>query len=404
MAILVHMPAALAGHITLSDAFDGSESLLQAQPGTCPEADMLRYRQFSALQVSVGGDYSLTDPTDGLPGDIVVAVYDGSFDPGDPAANRIASIDEGQSVSLAAGRDYIVVVQSYCSNASGVAFAVAISGPGEITGADVVNSPAHTLGLLGGDDPMADFSGTMLQYDLHGPVQVPHNGRYWYADASYLDGRFDMRLLVYEGPFNPADTSENFYAIADDSGEFILESGKDYYFVVVPYSQGASGEWHWVLFPPGPLQFNAGMMGAWVNLDTLGQGILIDVFTASRLVFLAWFTFDLEADDGSVTPMIGGAGQRWLTAFGTYQPGDSSVSMSIENTTGGAFDSSLPEPEPNTSYGTGTLEFSDCLNGSFTYDIPAGPVLGVVPLNRVQNDHFSLCSILGTDGPGVITG
>ena len=53
-------------------------------------------------------------------------------------------------------------------------------------------------------------------------------------------------------------------------------------------------------------------------------------------------------------------------------------------------------------YGTAELEFSDCLNGTLTYEIPAGPVSGVIPLTRIANDHLALCADLGSSGPGII--
>ena len=61
-------------------------------------------------------------------------------------------------------------------------------------------------------------------------------------------------------------------------------------------------------------------------------------------------------------------------------------------------------PAPATmEYGTVELHFSDCLNGTMTYHIPAGPVSGVIPLTRIAKDHLSLCASLGSPDPGVIT-
>jgi hypothetical protein len=157
-----------------------------------------------------------------------------------------------------------------------------------------------------------------------------------------------------------------------------------------------------VLFPPGPLGFNAGLNGAWYNPATDGQGILVDVFTELKTVFIAWFTFDLERPAGGPGPMIGDDGHRWFTALGNFQAGDDAVSLTLYNSAGGVFDSGNP-PVATAAYGTAELEFSDCLNGTLTYDIPGGPAAGVIPLTRIANDHLALCAQLGSAGPDVIT-
>jgi hypothetical protein len=391
----------LASHATLSALWDGTEAILPPFPMTCTGAGDLGYRQFDAIQVSRSGPYHMADASDGLPGNLVAAIYHGSFDPNDPAANRIAVFDQGGPVTLDSGQDYVVVVQHWCVNTAPAAFAVSFSGPGDIEGNDVVRSPPWTLGQIDGTEPEAVFSGAAQRYELSEPFTAPATGNYWLADVSVF-GRLDMVLRVYQGSFDAADTDRNLVARLDDRGDLLLEAGKSYRFVVTAYVPGNIGEWHWVLFPPGPLGLNAGLNGAWYNPDTDGQGILVDVFTEIKLVFVAWFTFDLERPAGGSGPMIGDDGHRWLTASGNYQEGDRTVSLTLYNSTGGVFDSGDP-PVDTAGYGTAELELSDCLNGTLTYDIPAGPVSGTIPLTRIANDHLVLCASLGTDGPGVIT-
>ena len=76
--------SAVAGHVTLSAQWDGSEDAMAPYPGTCNGADDLAYLQFNAVQVSTGGLYHLADASDGLPGDVMVAIYDTEFAPTDP--------------------------------------------------------------------------------------------------------------------------------------------------------------------------------------------------------------------------------------------------------------------------------------------------------------------------------
>jgi len=398
---LLCLPA-LADHVTLSAQWDGSEDLISPFTGTCNGAGDLGYRQFDGIQVSTSDDYHLADASDALAGDLIMAVYNGSFDPSDPAINLVTTIDDGGAVGLQSGRDYVVVVQHWCSNTFPATFAVSLSGPGEISGAGVVVSPDWTIGDIAGSDPRAVFSGVSQNYDVSDPVTFPVTGFFRFADVSLFD-RLDMRLRVYEGSFSPADTEAGLLARLEDAGGMLLEAGKEYLFVVTAHTPGNSGEWHWVMFPPGPLQFNAGLNGAWFNPDTSGQGILVDVFTERRLIFVAWFTFDLQRPSAGEGPMIGDDGHRWLTAFGQYAEGDSVVSLEIENTRSGVFDSADPPAIQDAGYGSIELEFSDCLNGTMTYDIPTGPVNGVIPITRIANDHLGLCARLGSPEPGVIT-
>jgi len=394
--------SAFADHVTLSAQWDGSEDLISPFTGTCNGAGDLAYRQFDGIQVSTSDDYHLSDASDNLAGDLMLAVYNDSFDSSDLAKNLVVTIDDGGTVGLQSGQDYVVVVQHWCENSFPATFAVSLSGPGEITGAGVVVSPDWTRGDLAGSDPKAVFSGVSQHYDVSEPVTFPVTGLFRFAEVSLFD-RLDMQLRVYAGSFNPADTGAGLLSRLDDAGGVLLEAGKKYLFVVTAHTPGNRGEWHWVMFPPGPLQFNAGLNGAWFNPATSGQGILVDVFTERRQFFVAWFTFDLERPNVNANPMIGDDGHRWLTAFGQYADGDSAISLEIENTRSGVFDSADPPVVQDAGYGSIELEFSDCLNGTLTYDIPTGPVSGVIPITRIANDHLGLCARLGSPEPGVIT-
>jgi len=399
--VLLCLPA-MADHVTLSAQWDGSEDVIAAYEGSCNGAGDLAYRRFNAIQVSKSGDYHLADASDNLPGDLMMAIYRGSFNPDEPEENLVATHAEGGPVRLVSGSQYVVVVQHWCSNTFPATFAVSLSGPGEVSGEDIVVSPQWTSGELGGSDSKAIFSGVAQNYVVSDPVSFPETGLFRYAEVSLFD-RMDMQLRVYEETFDPSDTEDGLVASMDDAGGMLLESSKNYLFVVTARTPGNNGEWQWVMFPPGPLQFNAGLNGAWYYPATSGQGILVDVFTEKQLLFAAWFTFDLERPTTGSGPMIGDDGHRWLTASGNYTAGDNAVSLVIENTTGGVFDSADPPVTQDVDYGSIDLEFSDCLNGTMTYNIPDGPVSGVIPLTRIANDHLGLCARLGSPEPGVIT-
>lgn len=138
---------------------------------------------------------------------------------------------------------------------------------------------------------------------------------------------------------------------------------------------------------------NPGLNDAWFNDETPGQGFLITVFPEIQKFFLAWFTFDTERPDESVTANLGEPGHRWLTAFGDYS-GDS-AELTISLTKGGVFDSVEPAPTTQDD-GSIELQFSDCENGLLTYDIPSIAQSGSIPISRIALDNVGLCEELAT--------
>jgi hypothetical protein len=140
-----------------------------------------------------------------------------------------------------------------------------------------------------------------------------------------------------------------------------------------------------------PFQINAGLNDAWYNPETGGQGFLITVFPDITQVFLAWFTFDTERPDPSVTAQLGDPGHRWLTALGPYL--DNQAVLSISVTEGGVFDSATPSVSSRPD-GEIILEFSDCENGTLSYDIPSIDRQGVIPIERITLDNVALCESL----------
>ncbi len=130
--------------------------------------------------------------------------------------------------------------------------------------------------------------------------------------------------------------------------------------------------------------------GSWFNPDTSGQGIFIDVFSGITLVFMAWFTYDTSQPPDGIAAVIGHPGHRWLTAQGPFD-GDT-ARLDVTLTSGGLFDDSTPtsNSEPG-SYGTITLQFSSCREGTLSYDFPGLGLQGSFPLSRISNDNVAFC-------------
>lgn len=145
-------------------------------------------------------------------------------------------------------------------------------------------------------------------------------------------------------------------------------------------------------------EINIGLNDIWRSTDIRGQGFFINVFPNTfpnrpyPVMFVGWFTYDLERPAQGVTATLGEPGQRWLTAYGTYS-GHIAWSLEIELTQGGIFDSGVPAPT-GAPYGTMTIWFNSCSEGVIDYDIPSVPVSGRIIITRVANDRVALCEEL----------
>jgi len=140
-------------------------------------------------------------------------------------------------------------------------------------------------------------------------------------------------------------------------------------------------------------QINPGITDAWYNPATIGQGFLITVFPDIKLVFLAWFTYDVERPPEDVTAILGDPGHRWLTAQGPYEGDTANLTVSV--TKGGVFDSAEP-PTSADSDGTITLKFYDCEYGLVDYHIASLDLRGRIPIERIALDNVPLCEALNS--------
>ena len=140
---------------------------------------------------------------------------------------------------------------------------------------------------------------------------------------------------------------------------------------------------------------NAGMSDAWFDPATDGQGFLITVFPDTGIVFLAWFTYDIERPDPSAEAILGEPGHRWLTAQGPYSNGV--AVLDVVMTSGGVFDSPEPGVTTDAEYGAMTVEWQDCESATLEYDLVDPDVQGTISLERVASDRVPLCEALSGD-------
>lgn len=396
LAAVLAPGSALAVDSVLSDVFDGSEPATGNLPGSCSVPQQLPYQQVT-FQVAASGDYDVFDAFNFNGVDVTALIYTGSFDPGNPQANLITpnGVDVTAEVALTSGVDYVLVVQQWCGNREG-AWAVTFAGPGSVTSTARRDVPAFTSGSFSGGDPTLDGACGNTGYQQSGPFQVSRTGVYYYTDISIAHA-VDMCLQIYTAPVDTANPAANRIAAFDDFGQVTLQTGQDYWVVAQPLDVPDTGAFFYVLAPPASFRMNAAMSGSWFDPATSGQGFFLDVFEQINQVFLAWFTYDLERPDTSVTAQIGDPGHRWLTAFGPFSGG--AADLDIEWTVGGIFDDSPPVPT-QTVDGSIEIEFTDCMTGTVTYDLGSTPVSGVVPIQRLANDNVPLCESL-FEGPGM---
>jgi glucose/arabinose dehydrogenase len=183
--------------------------------------------------------------------------------------------------------------------------------------------------------------------------------------------QWDMSLLAETGftlsTFGRGEDGE-IYAASQFSGVFLISDGEP-----------ASNDF----------VINSGLSDAWYDPATDGQGFFIVVWPDTGLIFLSWFTFDMERPPQDATAMLGEPGHRWLTAQGPYS-GDT-ANLEIAMTAGGVFDSSVPAPDDPLPYGTISITWSDCGNALLTYNLTSSARIGQIPLQRIVDDNLAAC-------------
>jgi glucose/arabinose dehydrogenase len=177
-----------------------------------------------------------------------------------------------------------------------------------------------------------------------------------------------------------SDLSITTFGRGEDHSVYVASSGLGVYLL-------SDGE----VRPETGFAINAGLNDAWFDKDTPGQGFFITVFPDTQMMFLAWFTYDLERPDDSVEAQLGEPGHRWLTAFGPYS-GNRAV-LEVEISSGGIFDAS-PPVVGQVPGGQVEIEFSGCNSALLTYGLSPPDVSGLIAIERLADDNLPLCEAL----------
>lgn len=134
-------------------------------------------------------------------------------------------------------------------------------------------------------------------------------------------------------------------------------------------------------------EINPGVSGSWFNLETAGQGWLLDVIKkdVGLDLFVAWFTYDVNPPDVDENDGFASRQHRWFTAFGSVA-GDTAV-LDISLNSGGVFND--PRGTTTESVGTMTIQFSNCTNAQLAFDFDdSDDHDGMVEVTRLSPDVF----------------
>jgi polyhydroxybutyrate depolymerase len=138
-------------------------------------------------------------------------------------------------------------------------------------------------------------------------------------------------------------------------------------------------------------QINAGLNDAWVSAEAPFQGFFFTVYQNLGALMLSWFTFDSQPFTEN-TATFGASDQRWVTGLGSYT--GNTVTINVENTSGGVFNLREPLASQDSGYGTITLDFKHCNEALLTYHFPASGLSGEMNLTRVTPGNVALCEAL----------
>lgn len=108
--------------------------------------------------------------------------------------------------------------------------------------------------------------------------------------------------------------------------------------------------------------------GTWADPSNAGQGLVLDIGGAQRILFGAWYTFTPERGAGDA------GAQRWFTLQAALTDGDAIDGIGLYETTGGVFDAAAQVT--TTAVGSARLRFANCTSATLDYAFTAGANAG----------------------------
>ena len=141
-----------------------------------------------------------------------------------------------------------------------------------------------------------------------------------------------------------------------------------------------------------PFSLNAGINDAWVSASAPFQGFFFTFYESLNILFLAWITFDSEVPAPETLAVFGAPDQRWASGAGEVTR--DSVTVNVELTSGGVFNSADPVANQTPGYGTITITFFSCRKAVLSYSFPDLELMGWMTLTRALPHNEPLCEAL----------
>ena len=271
-------------------------------------------------------------------------------------------------------------------------------------GRDINSFQNGRINVVSSLDPQVDVDSVSVPDEIYTPddmiditTNITNNGTsasgafsityYASTDATIDDNDIELGTTPIAG----LDASASTEVMASVAAPADILIG-DYFIGVVVSLGGNSGATASTVKITGTFFVTAGVNDAWFNLATAGQGMIFTAFPDLVFFFLSWFTYDTERPDESITAILGEPGHRWLTAFGSWD--GNVVTLNVELTTGGIFDSVEPMVDQSQDYGTVTITFHHCNSATLVYEIFDPALSGTIELARVAGDNIALCEAL----------
>lgn len=171
-------------------------------------------------------------------------------------------------------------------------------------------------------------------------------------------------LVAKDGSFNTGDAQRDEWSFS-----YTFTSANPEFY----YSSPQIGHMNGVIQVNDSSEFNVnyGITGSWYETNSPGQGLSIEMLADSKVV-VYWFTYT-SSGDGK---------QLWLLGTGDFD--NNQASLVFVKPEGGRFNA--PQTVESSNWGTGTLTFTDCSNGSLSYASADGQNNGTASIVRITDD------------------
>ena len=309
---------------------------------------------------------------------------------GDASKGVVGPISQGNSLVGASSDDLLgsggvvaltngnYVVSSYAAKINQIEFigaATWVDAAGARTGT-IALSPTNSLtgkksGDGGGSQVLPTADGNYVVYFPNFSV----------GTSTQLGGSATLASGTTGAVGNPTSSNSVIGTTANGGSAFSLDYDASHRQLVV--GEPASNAVATLSLPAAspPIGIDGYLSGNWYNPQQAGHGFQLEMAT-NNVMLAIWFVY---APDGS--------GQNWIYAQGTYDKTTNSATLPAIMLTHAKFPPNFVESDvQRTDWGTLTFSFSDCNNGTVTWNSPLqGYGVGSLPITRLTQIAGTTC-------------